>query len=122
MCVCWENILLTELETAQTVSVGAFLESAGGLNNVSIVDAMLAYNCERMNQVYLLVFKNILYIKSMDDNLIQPFILQEADPTVRKNWYRIYYMNGSNLSQAAFASSYLGTRYAAHPRSHPCKP
>ena len=56
MCVLGKHCyLLTELETAQTVSVGAFSESAGGLNNVPIVNAMLAYDCERTNQVYLLV-------------------------------------------------------------------
>ena len=56
MCVLGKHCyLLTELETAQTVSVGAFSESAGGLNNVPIVNAMLAYDCERTNQVCLLV-------------------------------------------------------------------
>ena len=76
MCVLGKHCyLLTELETAQTVSVGAFSESAGGLNNVPIVNAMLAYDCERTNQVYLLVLRNVLYIESMDDNLIPPFIL-----------------------------------------------
>ena len=55
-----------------------FLESAGGLDAVPIVDAMLAYDCERTNQVYLLVLWNVLYIESMDDNLISPFILREA--------------------------------------------
>ena len=39
---------------------------------------MLAYDCERTNQVYLLVWRNVLYIESMDDNLILPFILREA--------------------------------------------
>ena len=39
---------------------------------------MLAYDCKRTNQVYLLVLRNVLYIESMDDNLIPPFILREA--------------------------------------------
>ena len=66
------------------MSVGAFSESAGGLNNVPIVNAMLAYDCERTNQVYLLVLRNVLYIESMDDNLIPPFILRETGLTVNK--------------------------------------
>ena len=49
-----------------------------------IVDAMLAYDCERTNQVYLLVLRNVLYIESMDDNLIPPFILREAGLTVHE--------------------------------------
>ena len=56
MCVLVKHCyLLSELETAQTVNVGAFSESAGGLNNVPIVNVMLAYDCERTNQVYFLV-------------------------------------------------------------------
>ena len=48
MCVMEKHcLLLSELETAQTVNVGAFSESAGGLNNVPIVGAMIAYDCER---------------------------------------------------------------------------
>ena len=49
-----------------------------------IIDAMLAYDCERTNQVYFLVLRNVLYIESMDDNLIPPFILREAGLTVHK--------------------------------------
>ena len=60
------------------MSVGTFSEPTGGLNNILIVDAMLDYDCERTNQVYLLVLRNILYIEGMDDNLIPPFILREA--------------------------------------------
>ena len=39
---------------------------------------MLAYDCKRTNQVYLLVLRNVLYIESMEDNIIPPFILTEA--------------------------------------------
>ena len=63
----------------QTVNVGAFSKSAGGLNNVPIVDTMLAYDCERTNQVYLLVLRNVLYIESMDDNLIRRLFCETLD-------------------------------------------
>ena len=49
-----------------------------------IVDAMLAYDCETTNQVNLLVLQNVLYIDSMEDNLIPPFILREAGLIVNK--------------------------------------
>ena len=63
MCVLGKHCtLLSELATARTVNVGAFSDSAGGLNNFPIVDAMIAYDCERTNQVYLLVLRNALYI------------------------------------------------------------
>ena len=70
--------LLSELSTATTVDVGTFSESAGGLNQVPIVDVMLAYDCVRTNQTYILVLRNVLYIESMGDNLIPPCILREA--------------------------------------------
>ena len=66
------------------MSVGAFSDSSGGLNNVPIVNVMLAYDCERTNQVYLLVLRNVFYIESMNDNLIPPFILREASIIVNK--------------------------------------
>ena len=79
MCVLGKHCyLLSELSIARTVHVGAFSDSAGGLNNVPIVDAMIAYDCGRTNQVYLLILRNALYIEDMDDNLIPPFILQDA--------------------------------------------
>ena len=45
---------------------------------------MLAYDREKTNQVYLLVLQNILYIEGLDNNLIPPFILQEAGLIVNK--------------------------------------
>ena len=76
MCLLGKHCsLLSELNSARTVNVGAFSDSAGGLNNVPIVDAMIAYDCKRTNQVYLLVLRNALYIEDMNDNLIPPFIL-----------------------------------------------
>ena len=39
---------------------------------------MLDYDCKNTNQVYLLVLSNVLYIESIEDNLIPPFILREA--------------------------------------------
>ena len=56
MCVIGKNCyLLSKLSLARTVSIGAFAESTGGLDEDSVVDAMLAYDCEQTNQVYLLV-------------------------------------------------------------------
>ena len=42
MCLRKNCYLLSELSTANTVSVSAFVESAGGLDELSIVDAILA--------------------------------------------------------------------------------
>ena len=39
---------------------------------------MLTYDCERTNQVYLLVLRNVFNIKIMEDNLVLLFILRET--------------------------------------------
>ena len=63
--------------SGKTVEVGAFSESAGGLSDVPIADVIVAYDCERSNQTYLLVARNVLYIDDMEDNLIPPFIMRQ---------------------------------------------
>ena len=68
--------------SGKTVEVGAFSESAGGLSNVPIADVIVAYDCKRSNQTYLLVSRNVLYINDMNDNVIPPFILRQAGLTV----------------------------------------
>ena len=94
MCVLGKHcLLLSDLNTARTVNVGAFADFAGGLSNVSIVNAMIAYDCERTNQVYLLVLRNALYIEDMDNNLIPPFILRDAGLTVNDK-AKIHYEPG----------------------------
>ena len=61
MCVLGKQCYILS-ESGESVNVGAFTEAARGLNQVPIVDAMLAYDCKRTNQVYLLVLRNVLYI------------------------------------------------------------
>ena len=77
MCVLGKCIYILS-QSGKNVDVGAFTESASGLNQVPIVDTMLAYDCRRTNQVYLRALRNVLYIASMEDNLIPLFILREA--------------------------------------------
>ena len=64
--------------SGKTVEVGAFSESAGGLSDVPIADVIVAYDCKRSNETYLLISRNVLYIDDMDDNLIPPFIMRQA--------------------------------------------
>jgi hypothetical protein len=68
----------------RTVDVSTFATKAGQLNKVPIVDAMVSYDCKRTNQVYLLVARNVLYVESMEINLIPPFILREKGLEVRE--------------------------------------
>ena len=48
------------------------------MEKVTIVDAALAYYCKLTIKTYLLIARNSLYILSMENNLIPPFIMCEA--------------------------------------------
>ena len=54
--------------SGKTIDVGAFADEVGGLSCVPIVDAMVAYDCPRTHQVYLLIARNALYVELMDDS------------------------------------------------------
>ena len=43
-----------------------------------IVDAAIAYDCPRSEKTYILIVRNALYVESMEENLVPPFILREA--------------------------------------------
>ena len=77
MCVFGKHCEVIS-RSGKTIDVGAFAESAGGLRNVPIVNVLIAYDCKRLDETYLLVARNVLYIEDMDDNLIPPFILRLA--------------------------------------------
>jgi len=59
------------------VRVNAFASAVGSLKQVPLVDAAIVYE-DNNSQQYLLVFYNALYIPSMENHLIPPFILREA--------------------------------------------
>ena len=77
MCVFGKNCIILS-KTGRTVDVNAFATEAGGLNEVPIVDVMIAYDCPRTSKVFFLVATNVLYVDSMENNLIPPFVLREA--------------------------------------------
>ena len=59
MCVFGKQCSILS-QSGRCVGVGASKESTGGLNQVPVVDAMLASDCKRTNKVYLLVLRNVL--------------------------------------------------------------
>ena len=65
-------------DTGQTCTVNAFSESAGCLEKVLIVDAVVAYDCPFQAKTYLLMMRNALHIPDIKVNLIPPFIIREA--------------------------------------------
>ena len=62
-------------ERADKCSVSAFVDDVGSLQSVSVVDAVLAYDCPRQARTILLFFRNALYIPTMKHHLMPPFIL-----------------------------------------------
>ena len=77
MCVFGRNSMIIS-ESNRSVDVNAFAEEAGGILKVPIADVMVAYDCKITHQVYLLIARNALYVESMENNLVHPFILREA--------------------------------------------
>ena len=59
----------------------AFTDQVGTII-VPIVDSAVDYDCPWSQTTYILIARKILYVSSMDHNLITPFILREAGLTV----------------------------------------
>ena len=64
--------------TGKTCTVNSFAESAGRLEHVPIVDAVVAYDCPYNAKVYLLLMRNALQVSDIQVNLLPPFIVREA--------------------------------------------
>ena len=65
-------------DTGRMRTFNAFSETAGELENVPIMDAVVAYDCPYQCKTYLLLMRNALYIPELDLNLLPPFIFREA--------------------------------------------
>ena len=64
--------------TGKFCTVNSFTESAGKLDRVPIVDAVVAYDCPYTSKVYLLLMRNTLQVSDIQVNLLPPFIVREA--------------------------------------------
>ena len=56
------------------IDVKNLAEAAGSLSQGPIVNATIAYDCPRSHKTYKLIVRNALYVESMEENLIPPFI------------------------------------------------
>ena len=65
-------------ETGQSAHVNAFSDEVQGMSEVPIVDAVISYDCSITGKTYLLTVQNAFHIPSIEQNLVPPFILQEA--------------------------------------------
>ena len=65
-------------KTGRYVYVNAFSSDVGTLSRVPIVDAAVSYDCPFSGRTILMFARNVLYVESMDHNLVPPFIMREA--------------------------------------------
>lgn len=61
--------------TGQTANVSGFTKDLGKCLSVPIVTAAVAYNDEYSGLTSILLIHNALYIKSMEHNLVPPFMI-----------------------------------------------
>ena len=76
MAVLGKNCFVFE-DSGKTCTVSAFSPSLPA-TTLPIVDAVIVYDCPFTMQSYMLMVRNALYVKNMEDNLIPPFLLREA--------------------------------------------
>ena len=61
-----------------TAKVHGFSEEVGSIKRVPIIDALILYECLYKGKIFILVGRNVLYVPSMEHNLIPPFVLRQA--------------------------------------------
>ena len=76
MCVMGKHCHMIS-DSGLTCDVSAFSDEVGSMLKVLIVDTLIVFECSYTGKIFLLVARNVLYVESMDHNLIPPFILRE---------------------------------------------
>ena len=69
--------------TGRTANVRAFSPDLDTIE-VAIVDAAIIYECPYGGQTHILICLNALYVPTMTNNLVPPFIMREAGVIVNK--------------------------------------
>jgi hypothetical protein len=83
MVVLGSNCFVFDNIHGNTCEVEPFDKTLGTAKQVPIVDAAISYDCPYTQQTHLLIIRNALYIPSMKNNLLPPFILREAGLQVK---------------------------------------
>ena len=65
-------------KTGKYAEVNGGSSDVGTMSRVPIVNTVLEYNCPISVKTTLLVASNTLFVQSMNQNLIPPFIMREA--------------------------------------------
>ena len=79
------NSFVFDVVCVRTCDVEPFNTSIGTAKKVQIFDAAVAYTFPYTHEIYVLIARNMLYVPSMDNNIIPTFILQESGVSVCDN-------------------------------------
>ena len=83
MVVLGKNCFVFDNVHGRTCEVAPYDPSMGTTKMVPVVDAALAYDCPYTHRSYLLIVRNALYVPTMTNNLIPPFIIREAGTQIK---------------------------------------
>ena len=81
MVVLGKNAYIFE-QTGKTCDVKPFTDDLGIATNIPVVDGAIAYDCPYSRETFILILRNALYIKTMENNLIPPFIMRQGGAIV----------------------------------------
>ena len=90
MAVVGKHCVVFDKIYGKTCEVEPFDPSIGTAKEVPVVDAALAYDCPYTGKTFILILRNTLYIKSLEHNLIPPFLLHKAGLKVNECPYSTY--------------------------------
>ena len=74
LIVVGDDTLITH-DSGKSGKVGLFSEQLGKISNVPIVDCVVAHDCKYSGRTIYLEMYNALYIPSIKENLIPPFLV-----------------------------------------------
>jgi hypothetical protein len=81
MCCFGKNSYLLSTDLSQTATVSGFSAELGEIIT-PIASVAVAYDDPKSHTTYILIFNQVLYIDSLEHNLIAPFQLQMNDIVV----------------------------------------
>ena len=94
--------------TGKYADVNGFSPDVGTMLRVTIVDAVLGYDCPISGKTTFLVARNAFFVESMDQNLIPTFIMQEAGLEVDEQ-AKIHAKEESKKNQSIYSNE-IGLR------------
>ena len=77
MVVVGRNAYIIQ-DTGRRADVSQFTPDYEALNLVPIVDAAMLYSCPFTGEDHILIVHDALYVPSMENNLIPPFVMRAA--------------------------------------------